>query len=386
MTYTDYAWNLSVVGGFEKTNAETESLYRQLLEMDGIRDGMYHFSLMLYCDADVYGTPYAQEQLANLTWSDPYGNVHQADHQMQTELVLVSREYFARYLEELGIDETPEKAAVLVDDTIAVGYEKEGVRSIQHFYRTDEGETVRYQFSPREDIADGAQSHEKEIRITARTDRRPMGFENYYSDGSFLFVSEDYENGWFLTDGVAVSGTLYLDAADANETEAAIMEWRSRDPALYWVSVQNIEKSADQDRRFILVLEIFLYGFIAVITLIGVTNIFNTISTNMLLRSREFAMLKSIGMTKKEFGRMVRLESLMYGVKSLVIGALTGIAGSVILYALLADSVDLGYRFPLVPILISAAAVFLIVGGTMWYSTAKINRQNIVETIRRETF
>ncbi len=65
-----------------------------------------------------------------------------------------------------------------------------------------------------------------------------------------------------------------------------------------------------------MVIAIFLYGFIIVISLIGVTNIFNTITTNMELRQKEFANLKSIGMTKKEFNRMIRLESFLYGSKS----------------------------------------------------------------------
>ena len=51
----------------------------------------------------------------------------------------------------------------------------------------------------------------------------------------------------------------------------------------------------------ILIISIFLYGFIAVISIIGITNVFNTITTNMALRNKEFAVLKSIGMTDKEF-------------------------------------------------------------------------------------
>ena len=77
---------------------------------------------------------------------------------------------------------------------------------------------------------------------------------------------------------------------------------------------------------------IFLYGFIIVISLIGITNIFNTITTNMELRKQEFAMLKSIGMTSKEFKRMIRLESLFMGIKSLLFGILIGIILSYLIY------------------------------------------------------
>ena len=86
---------------------------------------------------------------------------------------------------------------------------------------------------------------------------------------------------------------------------------------------------------------IFLYGFIIVISLIGITNIFNTITTNMELRKQEFAMLKSVGMTTKEFNRMIRLESLFMGVKSLFFGIPIGIALSYIIYHIILYNLSL---------------------------------------------
>ena len=140
----------------------------------------------------------------------------------------------------------------------------------------------------------------------------------------------------------------------------------------------------DQQNRIILVISIFLYGFITVITLIGVTNIFNTITTNMILRSKEFAMLKSIGMTNKEFNRMIRLESIMYGTKSLMIGIPIGLALSYAIYKSVAIKTNYGFMIPWWPIIISIIFVFIIVRITMKYSLDKINKQNIVETIRND--
>ena len=91
------------------------------------------------------------------------------------------------------------------------------------------------------------------------------------------------------------------------------------------ILVENIALIEEQKKRIIILVSIFLYGFIAVITLIGVTNIFNTITTNMILRSKEFANLKSIGMTTKEFNKMIKLEIIMYGAKSLLIGIPIGL-------------------------------------------------------------
>lgn len=93
------------------------------------------------------------------------------------------------------------------------------------------------------------------------------------------------------------------------------------------IYIVDYEENVRQFNAVMLIVGIFVYGFIGVISLIGLTNIFNTISTNMQLRSKEFASLKSIGMTKKEFNRMIRLESLMYGIKSLLIGIPLGVLG-----------------------------------------------------------
>jgi putative ABC transport system permease protein len=129
---------------------------------------------------------------------------------------------------------------------------------------------------------------------------------------------------------------------------------------------------------------IFLYGFIIVITLIGITNIFNTITTNMELRKPEFAMLKSIGMTTKEFNRMIRLETIFMGIKSLLFSIPIGIVLSYIIYNSLDVSQTIKFAIPLKEIVIAIIAVFLLINVIMKYSMSKINKQNTIETIRNE--
>src|SRR5512142_2611428 len=81
-----------------------------------------------------------------------------------------------------------------------------------------------------------------------------------------------------------------------------------------------------------LMTNLFFYGFLALITLIGVTNIINTLDSNIKLRRREIAMLKSVGLTPGGFLRMLRYESLFYGLTALLYGLPLGIAVSVIIY------------------------------------------------------
>ena len=149
-------------------------------------------------------------------------------------------------------------------------------------------------------------------------------------------------------------------------------------------NIYNAEENVRAARNMNLIVSIFVYGFIAVISVIGVTNIFNTITTNMALRNREFAILKSIGMTNKEFKRMIHYESFIYGLKALILGLPAGIALSYLIYIVTADVYTTSYELPTIPILISIIFVFAIIFMTMRYAVKKTKNQNIIETIRKE--
>ncbi|WP_125766294.1 ABC transporter permease [Lapidilactobacillus wuchangensis] len=152
------------------------------------------------------------------------------------------------------------------------------------------------------------------------------------------------------------------------------------------VSIEDFDAQVKEERAMRLLFSIFLYGFILVIILIGVTNIFNTITANMELRQREFAVLKSVGMTKKEFNQLINLETLFYCTKSLLIGIAGGLVGSALIYIGFNgnSATPVSFQLPIKAILISTVAVFALVYLIMRYSLNKINRQNIIETIRRE--
>ena len=151
-----------------------------------------------------------------------------------------------------------------------------------------------------------------------------------------------------------------------------------------YYSINNKEENVKQMSNLFTLIGIFLYGFIIVISLIGITNIFNTITTNMELRKQEFAMLKSVGMTTKEFNRMIRLESIFMGVKSLFFGIPIGIVLSYLIYHFLSEESGIPYKPPVVAIIISIVVVFILISVIMKYSMNKINKQNTIETIRNE--
>lgn len=194
--------------------------------------------------------------------------------------------------------------------------------------------------------------------------------------GTIPYQLDDYQNKVTVRANTTDSESL------TNRIESTVGASGLEDSSMIIV---DYGENLRQFNAIMLIVGIFIYGFIGVISLIGLTNIFNTISTNMQLRSKEFASLKSIGMTKKEFNRMIRLESLMYGIKSLIIGIpLGGLGVFAIFSAFSIGSVPMSFVFPWKAILISIAVVFVAVWLIMKYSISKVNKQNIIETIRND--
>ena len=151
------------------------------------------------------------------------------------------------------------------------------------------------------------------------------------------------------------------------------------------VNYTNVKEAMKQANNLILVVKILMYGFISLVTLIGVTSVFNTISTSMALRKREFAVLRSIGLTNRGFNKILFFESLFFGMKSLIFAIPVSIGITVLIHYALADMVSIStIIIPWKYIIISIVSVFVIVLLTMIYSTSKIKKHNIIEQIREE--
>lgn len=204
------------------------------------------------------------------------------------------------------------------------------------------------------------------------------GIMSTLNEGSVL-VSEDYFKKLFAEDNEYTSRVIVIDSAEPAQTVEYI-----KDLGIDGLDIYNLNDQKEMMNAVVLIIAIFAYGFIIVISLIGITNVFNTINTNMRLRSKEFAMLKSIGMTKKEFNRMIRLESIFYGLKSLLIGVPLGLLGGYAIFKATGNTIMLVYSFPTMAVLISIVFVFFVVWLIMKISISKVNKQNIIETIRND--
>lgn len=301
------------------------------------------------------------------------------------DIFVLDKDSFAEYAKQAG-------AKVDYKNTVILnGYadEQYGSRhAIKSVVDYGAGDTVKINVIHADNESyDPDEKTEYEITISKSTDKWPEVFNNYYSP--MFVVSEDYHDiEKFEQTYQRKYYQVFINTNKSNDVEERIKNIfdknRPDDGVYYSDMVLNVAQERRIMNNLMLLFSIFLYGFIVVITLIGVTNIFNTITTNVMLRSKEFAMLKSVGMTEKEFNNMIRLESVLYSLKSLLIGLPIGILISFIIYKALANSIDFGYVFPWRAVLVAIAAVVLLVSIIMNYSVKQVSKQNIIETIRND--
>ena len=151
------------------------------------------------------------------------------------------------------------------------------------------------------------------------------------------------------------------------------------------VSVYDYAAEIESIRALVTIAKVLAYGFIILISMIAAANVFNTISTNISLRRREFATLKSVGLTSKGMRKMMTFESILYGVKSLMFSLPVSLAMTYLVYLVASDSgYSMGFYVPWDKFIIAIASVFIIVALSMVYSIKKVNKENTVETLRNE--
>ena len=232
-----------------------------------------------------------------------------------------------------------------------------------------------------------------DVTIAGVTDKVPIGY-NGNSNTTLLFMNQkgfeslwgDGKNGNEIKPGHA-SYSAYVVAENADEYQDTFEKETEGNTEYSQISfyVSNLDKEMRDEKSLFTLLGVFAYGLIVVIALIGITNIINTLSTGMELRSREFATLRSIGMTDKQFAGMVRLESVFISVKALVIGVPLGILISYLLCVMMNRMDDaIIYEPPYKAIILCILVVIMLIYAIMKLSMTKLRHNNIIETIKNE--
>ncbi len=359
LEYGEYSYNLSLYSFSSKENYNED--YNNFIKVSKL-DNIKKYSLVRTSPFEVKGIKFTPDAIK-------YAGYTENDQETIISLLSVGKEEYLRYLKELNLsyDNVKDKI-ILINNSISESEENNYKKIEYDLIDIKNGETLNGKI--------GTKNYS--IEVAKVTNQRPLGYENYYGTGLGVISDEFIEN---LDKNDSIQ--MFIESNDADKLQDDIDKIIKKSPNSYY-SVTNVDANVKSAQSLYTVVAIFLYGFIIVIALIGVTNIFNTITTSISLRRREFATLKSVGMTSKEFNRMIFLESFFYCTKSLIIGIPIGIGLSCLFYIALTNRIGIKYTLPYKGIIISIIIVFILIFTLMKYSVNKLKDNNIIETIRNE--
>ena len=151
-------------------------------------------------------------------------------------------------------------------------------------------------------------------------------------------------------------------------------------------SLYDAAEYGQRTRIVVVIVSVFAYGFITLISLIAAANVFNTISTNVSLRRREFAMLRSIGLSEKGLRKMMNYECVIYGLRGLLWGLPASVVMTYVIYRIASGVLTISFYIPWYSVAIAVGSVFAVVFATMLYAVRKLRRDDLVETLKSESF
>lgn len=288
------------------------------------------------------------------------------------------------YVEQISVDFNPlinsdHPTAILFNKNHFYDMEKEKYVE-EEAVNLDIGDKIALQYN--DWVTEKRYQLAEEVEIIAEeTEQLPLGIYNSTNPGQFILIMSKSSIEKLVGDIDIETGTseMYIKSSDPMKTVEDLENIGINKDSIY-----NVYESKKNDEQFLFVLGVFVYGFITLITLITVSNIFNTISTSIALRKREFGMLKSVGMTPKGFNKMIHYESIFYGIKSLLYGLPISVIVMFLIYKATEFSYEYEFYLPWKSIGIVIVAVFLIVGIVMLYSSSKVKKENIIDALKQE--
>jgi putative ABC transport system permease protein len=300
------------------------------------------------------------------------------------EIHALNQESFNAYAKQVGVEgddftqqDTP---TGIVIDQISYQHHASGKFIESKSIETKVGNKIELSTRTSDDMENEQPERElvSTVQIGALTDIIPMGIYPG-SLGSLNIIVPEATLDQMGISPELVSTFAYLNSTDPMATQTAIEDRKETN-----ISIYNVYQQRQQEEQMILLMSVFTYGFITLISLISVANIFNTISTSISLRKREFAMLRSVGMTPKGFNKMINYESVFYGVKALAYGLPISVLVMIAIHFSIGNTFEYGFQLPWMSILFVIVMIFLIVGSAMLYSISKIKNENIIDSLKQE--
>lgn len=359
--------------------SEMFELYEQLQTAHGVYESSYQQIVTYSCE--VKASDFSQG------YRDVAGDALTSETiRLPMDIQFLEDSVYLRFIESLGLPEEeytgPGAKMIAVAKARKTEDTKERKSELIDMFAN---RSMKFQIAP--ETEDGPlEARGKSINITF-VDTIPVDTlpRNSFEKKPYVFmvVAPYQQMEKFKTSGVSAEMGLTFLSENPSQSAAEMEAMIQNAGITTEYTLYNVYGMLEQNRNIIFIVDVFTYVFVIMISLIAVANVFNTISTNIRLRRRELAMLRSVGMSDRDFRKMMNFECAFYGMRTLLFGIpAAGILSWLIYKGLLLGGSDIEFVFPWASIGISVFCVFFVVFITMLYAIRKIERENIIEALR----
>ncbi len=376
-----------------------------------VTDGCYLQSDSVYSniDADFLNTDVYGHSSCNYNEEDNTADVY-------TQVLFIDDTEFKELLDKYGLSEEKfmNKAsplAITVDGNVGFNFEEEKYVEMKIIKGNDFTAAVDFarEFENYDYSGETEGSNGETLYRYSHNENEDEYFELTYDEAFILYQLKSgktiYEPPFYVTNSSGItmlypqslknyvfteefrgaqSYTYFLTSDNHSESFASLKTILTERGFNTTNRLFNNAEEVENSINLITIIKVFSYGFIVLISLIAAANVFNTISTNINLRRREFAMLKSVGMSDRDFSRMMNYECLLYGSKALLYGLPVSVGVTYLIYLAVSEGYETGFYLPWTAILIAVLSVFAVVSVTMMYSMSKIKKDNPIDALKNE--
>ncbi|NLJ89442.1 MAG: ABC transporter permease [Clostridiales bacterium] len=386
--YDDYNYDIAYhLYNTEELTTEHKDVFNKINNLDSITDGtiIRNGFALTYIKKDLVNESYYNDQVKYEYIEDGQ------DLDITTSIYTLDHKSFENYVKDLNLDldkyQDPKNLTAIAIDK-------------QHFFDNNEqrykNTSILRDHKETSFIVSTYYGERENFEVTLQVgdfvDRSPLGVDKaaYYNRMILIFDEQVIQEAILKYPESNIKELHWSDMYSmyflSNNPTSSVTEIDKilSDVALDNGAIENIDDQVKEYRNIITIINVFAYGFIVLMSLITIANVFNTITTNINLRRREFAMLKSVGMTSKGFNKMLNFECLFYGIKALLYGLPTSIFVTYMIYLVITQGVTTSFYLPIESIIISIICVFLVVFISMMYSMRKVRQENILDALKNE--
>jgi len=388
----DIAFNIYDNGNTEKLDVINNKLIEEVRNISGVGEVYKHYnSILTQGFVEESAIPKEVRQWAAENRDEDLFK-SKVDGKNKSKISVVFQAYednklnvAKKYIKEGSIDNLKDGEVIIVRETTFFGDKRSLIAPMANLKVGDDILISDVEYS---DGQENFNSKElKKVKVAAIMDVQPFSDLDYQGVLNVIGSKNTVKNiiegnqqqmkNFKVTDvGIKIKNESYLDKIDKSlkkieNTNAGI-------------GYYNKIESAKSEKAYKLQMSILLMGFIIVITLISAVNIVNTVTTNILLRNKEIAALKAIGMTRKQVRKMITFEGVLFGLYGGIIGSVAGTILAYILYNPMSNIRDFKFTLPWNSIIISIVAVIIMGYVSALIPLRRLSKQNIIDSIRGE--